>query len=424
MLKYPSGRCFQEISPDSNQQKPFLSMKTAAEHQFEGQTALIRVDFNVKLDEHYRVIDDARIKAALPTIQRVLDDGGSVVLMSHMGRPKGRFQESSSFRHLVPHLESLLRRSVTFQADITSDHALAQTKALRAGDVVLLENLRFHPEEKQNDDQLARTLARLGDVYINDAFGTAHRSDASTSAVATYFPAHKRMLGSLMTSELSNADKVAKHPDHPYTAVIGGSKVSDKIQLIRSLMQKADNIVIGGGMTYTFLKAQGYNIGASMLESEYLELAKSLMTEASQRGVTLYLPEDSIACEAISGEAAKQVTAGVDVPEKLMGADIGPKTIEKYSEVIKASRTVFWNGPVGVFEVEGLQEGTYRLALAVSDATQNGAFSLIGGGDTATAFEQFNLTNRASFISTGGGALLTYIAGEPLPAVEATEASD
>lgn len=396
-------------------------MQNLQDYKFEGQVALIRVDFNVKLDEHFQVIDDARIKAALPTIERVLKDGGAVILMSHMGRPKGEFNEKYSFRHLVEHLEELLKRDVIFQPTITGDEALQRAKQFQGGEVMLLENLRFHPEEKKNDQEFAKLLARLGDVYINDAFGTAHRSDASTDAVASLFSPDKRLLGSLVSSELRHADKVAKHPDHPYTAIIGGSKVSDKIQLLRSLMRYADNILIGGGMTYTFLRAMGYHIGNSMLEEEYMDLAKSLINEADQNGVTLYLPDDSIACAEITDEAAKQVTANAEVPDQLMGADIGPQTIEKYCQVVKGSQTIFWNGPVGVFEVEGLQEGTYRLALAVSDATQNGAFSLIGGGDTASAFEQFNLSNRASFISTGGGALLTYIAGEPLPAVDVVE---
>ena len=394
-------------------------MQNLSDYNFEGQRALVRVDFNVKLNEDYQVIDDSRIKAALPTMEHILNTGGAVILMSHMGRPKGAYHEQYSFRHIIPHLEHLLKRSVTFQADPVGEDAKTKAQNLKPGEVLMLENLRFHEAEKKNDEAFAQKLAQLGDVYVNDAFGTAHRSDASTHAVAGFFPPEKRMLGSLMTSELKHADKVAKHPDQPYTAIIGGSKVSDKIQLLRSLMQHADNILIGGGMTYTFLKAKGYHIGNSMLEADYIELAQSLIKEAEAHQVQLYLPLDSVACESIAPKAAKQVTAGVEVPDNLMGGDIGPKTIEQYAAVIKNSRTIFWNGPVGVFEVEGLQEGTYRLALAVSDATQNGAFSLIGGGDTATAFDQFNLTNRASFISTGGGALLTYIAGEPLPTIDA-----
>ena len=397
-------------------------MSNLTEFNFEGQTALIRVDFNVKFDDQYEVIDDARIKAALPTMEQVLNDGGSIILMSHMGRPKGEFHEKYSFRHIIPHLKGLLKREVLFQPDPVGEEAQQQAKHLEPGQVMLLENLRFHKAEKKNDPEFAKKLAQLGDVYINDAFGTAHRSDASTAAIADYFPPEKRMLGSLMTSELQHADKVAKHPDKPYTAIIGGSKVSDKIQLLRSLMKYADNILIGGGMTYTFLKAKGYHIGNSMLEADHLDLALSLIQEAEENNVNLFLPSDSVACETVSSEAPKQITAGVDVPDNLMGADIGPKTIEQYEAVIKESQTIFWNGPVGVFEVDGLQEGTYRLALAISGATQNGAFSLIGGGDTATAFDQFNLANRASFISTGGGALLTYIAGEPLPTVEAITA--
>lgn len=396
-------------------------MSNLSDYNFEGQRALIRVDFNIKMDEHFNVIDDARIKAALPTMEQVLKSGGSVVLMSHMGRPKGDYDDQYSFRHIVPHLEHLLQCEVAFQPEAVGAEAERKAQNLKPGQVMLLENLRFYKAEKKNDEAFARQLAQLGDVYVNDAFGTAHRSDASTHAVAGFFPPEKRLLGSLMTSELKNAEKVAKHPEHPFTAIIGGSKVSDKIQLLRSLMQQADNILIGGGMTYTFLKAQGYNIGNSMLEGEYMDLANSLIREAKDNNVQLYLPLDSVACEAINAEAAKQVTAGVDVPDKLIGGDIGPQTIEQYSAVIKHSRTLFWNGPVGVFEVEGFKEGTYRLALAISDATQNGAFSLIGGGDTATAFDQFNLTNRASFISTGGGALLTFIAGESLPSVEAVK---
>ncbi len=397
-------------------------MRTVTDFNFQGQRALVRVDFNVKLDNHYNVIDDTRIKACLPTINKIINEGGKAILMSHMGRPKGQYHESFSFKHLVNHLSGLLKTEVRFYEDCIGDDVIQKiNNELQEGKVALLENLRFHKAEKQGDESFAKQLAELGDVYIDDAFGTAHRAHASNYTVAQYFDPEHKMAGSLMTSELEHAHHVVNTPEHPYTAIIGGSKVSDKIQLIRSLMSKADHILIGGGMTYTFLKAQGYQIGNSMVEEDKLELASSLINEAASNHVKLHVPIDSVITKSITNKAEKHITDNSNIPEGYMGADLGPKTIERYGEIIKSSKTIFWNGPVGVFEVEGLEEGTHRMALAVAEATQMSAYSLIGGGDTAAAFDQFNLANQASYVSTGGGALLTYIAGKPLSALAALE---
>lgn len=395
-------------------------MRTVTDYNFKGQTALVRVDFNVKLDANHRIIDDARIKACLPTINKILNDGGRVVLMSHMGRPKGEYKERYSFKYIKAPLAQLLQKEVRFCQDCVGKEASqVVSEELNSGEVLLLENLRFHPEEKQGDRKFARQLAELGDVYVNDAFGTAHRAHASTYTVADFFPHKKRMMGTLMASELKHASHLVNSPWKPYTAIIGGSKVSDKIQLFRSLMQKADNILVGGGMAYTFLKAKGYQVGGSMVEEDKLDLAYSLMEEADNNHVRLYLPQDSMVTTAIKDEAPKWEQDNQEIPDEAMGADIGSKTIEQYKRIIRHSKTLFWNGPMGVFEINGLDNGTYRLAMAVAEATQKGAYSLIGGGDTATAFDQFNFMNQVSFVSTGGGALLTYIAGESLPALEA-----
>ena len=395
-------------------------MRDVTNYNFKGQTALVRVDFNVKLDENYRVIDDSRIKSCLPTITKILNDGGNVVLISHMGRPQGRFNAKYSFEHLVSPLTRLLNKNVRFCQDCL-DNGVAKviSKDLTSSDVLLLENLRFHPEEEQGDEKFARQLAELGDVYVNDAFGTAHRIHASTYTVTRFFQPDKRLLGTLTASELVNAYHLVNYPKQPYTAILGGSKVSDKIQLIRSLMQKADNILIGGSMAYTFLKAKGYRVGSSMVEADKLDLAASLMEEAAHNHVRLYLPKDSIVTTGLQDDAPKAVKDNQHMLNDTMGADIGPRTIEQYKRLIRHSKTIFWNGPMGVFEVKGLDEGTYRVALAVWEAAKKGAYSIIGGGDTATAMDKFNLNGRASFVSTGGGALLTYIAEGKLPALEA-----
>lgn len=394
-------------------------MKSVKDFNFKNTKALVRVDFNIKLDDDFNIIDDTRIKAALPTINKILDDGGSPILISHMGRPKGQYDEKASFKHIKDALSKLVQQEVHFFGNCIGEQVQQIVKQdLKPGEVLLLENLRFHSGEKDGDDSFAGELAKLGDVYVNDAFGTAHRAHASTHTVAQYFDEDKRMAGLLMGSELEHANHLINTPDHPYTAILGGSKVSDKIQLIRSLIEKADNILIGGGMAFTFLHAQGYNVGQSIVEGHHLDLANSILEEAKNKGVKIYLPQDAVVTDAVTNQSQKHVKKIGDMPEDLFGADIGPETIQDFTPAIKESKTIFWNGPLGIFEVDGLHDGTYRTALAVSDATQKGAYSLIGGGDTATAFDQFNLDNQASFISTGGGALLTYIAGEELPAIE------
>lgn len=395
-------------------------MQQIADFNFNGYKTLVRVDFNVKLDEHYNIIDDTRLKAALPTINKVLEDGGRPILISHMGRPRGQYEERYSFKHIKDHLAKLLQRNVHFFGNCIGDEAqrIAEEN-LNEGESLLLENLRFHSGEKAGNEDFASELSKLADVYVNDAFGTIHRAHASTYTVARYFPEDKKMTGLLMGKEIEHAHHLVNTPEHSYTAILGGSKVSDKIQLIRSLIQKADNILIGGGMAFTFLHSQGYDVGQSIVEGDKLNMADSILKEAKQNNVNIFLPSDCVVTDAITNEAEKVVKDIHSMPDDLFGADIGPATTETFSEIIKDSRTIFWNGPLGVFEVDGLHDGTYRTAMAVADATQKGAYSLIGGGDTATAFDKFNLTNQASFISTGGGALLTFIAGEELPALTA-----
>ncbi len=394
-------------------------MQKIADFNFKGYKTLVRVDFNVKLDEHYHIIDDTRIKAALPTINKILRDGGRAILISHMGRPKGQYEEKYSFKHIKDHLAKLLQRNVHFFGNCIGDEAerIAEND-LNDGEALLLENLRFHSGEKDGNEDFAQELANLAEVYVNDAFGTAHRAHASTYTVARYFPEGKKMTGLLMGKEIEHGHHLVNTPEHPYTALLGGSKVSDKIQLIRSLIQKADNILIGGGMAFTFLHSQGYDVGQSIVEGDKLNLADSILKEAKQNNVNIYLPTDCVVTDAITNESEKVIRDIHSIPDDLFGADIGPVTIEVFSDIIKNSRTIFWNGPLGIFEFDGLDKGTYHTAMAVSEATQEGAYSLIGGGDTATAFDTFNLINQASFISTGGGALLTFIAGEELPALK------
>lgn len=397
-------------------------MKTVTDFNFQSFKTLVRVDFNVKLDNDFKVIDDTRIKACLPTINKIINDGGIAVLMSHMGRPKGEYHEDLSFKHIVPHLSELLQTQVHFLEDcISNEEKQKKLAGLEEGSVALLENLRFYPGEEAGDKEFAKKIARLGDVYVNDAFGTAHRAHASTYKVPLLFPEQKKMAGLLINNEVVHAEYLLKDMDRPYTAILGGSKVSDKIKIIRSLINCTDNILIGGGMAFTFLKALGCQIGKSIVEQDKIDLAQSIMDEAKANNVNLILPKDSIIASEISNESEKSVAYSHEIPNEKMGGDIGPESIEEYSQIITESHTIFWNGPVGVFEVDGFDEGTHRLGLAVTEATQKGAYSLIGGGDTATAFDKYNLSNQASFISTGGGALLTYIASERMPALEALE---
>jgi phosphoglycerate kinase len=393
-------------------------MKTVDQINFLGKKALIRVDFNVPLDKDYNITDDNRMTAALPTIKKILKDGGEVILMSHLGRPKDGPTEKYSLKHLVPHLSDLLGQQVEFADDCIGTEAVEKAKALSKGQVLLLENLRFYKEEEKGDVEFAKKLAALGDVYVNDAFGTAHRAHASTSIIAQFFPEAK-CFGYLMAAELANAEKVLNGAAKPFTAIMGGAKVSDKIELIERLMDKVDNLIIGGGMAYTFAKAQGGHIGKSLVEEDKLDLANSLIAKAKAKGVNLLLPTDSIIADNFSNDANTDIANNDNVKDGWMGLDIGPASIKAFSKVVEGSKTILWNGPMGVFEMEKFEQGTKAIAEAVVKATENGAFSLIGGGDSAAAVAKFNFTSDVSYVSTGGGALLEYMEGKELPGVKA-----
>lgn len=393
-------------------------MKTIDQASFAGKKVLIRVDFNVPLDENYKITDDNRITAALPTIKKILQDGGAIILMSHLGRPKDGPTEKYSLKPIVPHLSDLLGQEVQFANDCIGREAIDKAKELEPGEVLLLENLRFYKEEEKGDVGFAKKLAALGNVYVNDAFGTAHRAHASTSIIAQFFPDAK-YFGYLMASELENAEKVLNGAAKPFTAIMGGSKVSDKILLIEKLLDKVDNLIIGGGMAYTFAKADGGNIGTSLVEMDKLDLAKSLQQKAKDKGVKLFLPVDNVVADKFANDAQTKIAKTGEIEDNWMGLDIGPETIKLFSEVIEGSKTILWNGPMGVFEMESFLVGTKAIAEAVVKATDNGAFSLIGGGDSAAAVSKFNLTNEVSYVSTGGGALLEYMEGKELPGVKA-----
>ncbi|MDO3624970.1 phosphoglycerate kinase [Mucilaginibacter sp. BT774] len=393
-------------------------MKTVDQINFLGKKALIRVDFNVPLDKDYNITDDNRMTAAMPTIKKILKDGGEVILMSHLGRPKDGPTEKYSLKHLVPHLSDLLGQQVEFADDCIGAEAIEKAKDLAKGQVLLLENLRFYKEEEKGDIEFAKKLAALGDVYVNDAFGTAHRAHASTAVIAQFFPEAK-CFGYLMAAELANAEKVLNNAEKPFTAIMGGAKVSDKIELIERLMDKVDNLIIGGGMAYTFAKAQGGHIGKSLVEEDKLDLANSLIEKAKTKGVNLLLPTDSIIADNFSNDANTDTANNDNIKDGWMGLDIGPASIKVFSKVVEGSKTILWNGPMGVFEMEKFEQGTKAIAEAVVSATENGAFSLIGGGDSAAAVAKFNLTNEVSYVSTGGGALLEYMEGKELPGVKA-----
>jgi phosphoglycerate kinase len=395
-------------------------MKTIDSINFSNQRALIRVDFNVPQDKTTgEVKDDTRIRAAIPTINKILNDGGSAILMSHMGRPKGGPEEKYSLKKVVARTSELLGREVKFVSDCIGAEVTAAAKALKPGEVLLLENLRFHPEEEKGDELFAQQLASLADVYVNDAFGTAHRAHASTTIVARFFPRERKMFGYLMASEVASAEKVLNNHEKPFTAIIGGAKVSDKILILEKLLDKASNIIIGGGMAYTFFKAMGGNIGNSLCEEDRLDTARALLEKAQEKGVNVLLPADSKTGDAFSNEAklgecpSNQITTGA------MGLDIGPMAIEQFRNIILESKTILWNGPMGVFEFSNFQRGTKAIAEAVAEATQRGAFSLIGGGDSVSAINKFGLADKVSYVSTGGGAMLEYFEGKELPGVAA-----
>jgi phosphoglycerate kinase len=382
---------------------------------FAGKKAVVRVDFNVPLDKGFNITDDTRIRATIPTLKKILADGGSAVLMSHLGRPKEGPEDKYSLRHILAELELQTGAKVLFAEDCISDQALAMSKALKPGELLLLENLRFYKQEEKGEIEFAKKLARYGDVYVNDAFGTAHRAHASTAVMAQFFK--DKVCGYVMQAELENADKVMKNASKPFLAIMGGAKISDKILIIDQLLDKVDTLIIGGGMAYTFFKAMGGSIGNSLVEEDRLELAKSLIEKAKTKGVDLLLPIDSIAGDKFDAAAATQTVMNHAIPSGWMGLDIGPQAIEVFRKAILESKTILWNGPMGVFEMPAFEKGTKSIAEAVAEATSKGAFSLIGGGDSAAAVNQFGFGDRVSYVSTGGGALLEYMEGKALPGV-------
>jgi len=394
---------------------------------FKGLRVLVRVDFNVPLDAEYNITDDTRMSSTIPTIKKILTEGGSVVLMSHFGRPKEGPTDKYSLKHLVNHLKSLLNAnensttSVFFADDCVGEQAYVLANGLKAGEVLLLENLRFYKEEEKGDELFAEKLSKLGDVYVNDAFGTAHRAHASTAVIAKYFAADKKIFGLLMEGEVISAEKVLHHSEKPFVAIIGGAKVSDKILIIENLLKRATDIIIGGGMAYTFLKARGGQIGNSLCEDDRLQTALDILEKANQKNVKIHLPEDSIVADKFAADAATQMLSSDTIPSGWMGLDIGPKAVEMFTEVIQRSKTILWNGPMGVFEMEKFQIGTKSVALAVAASTAKGAFSLVGGGDSVAAVNQFNLADKVSYVSTGGGAMLEYFEGKVLPGIAAIQ---
>jgi phosphoglycerate kinase len=388
------------------------------EYNFKNKRALVRVDFNVPIDSQGLVTDDTRIKMAIPTINKILNGGGSVVLMSHLGRPKDTPSPEFSLKQIVGTLEYLLKRKIIFISNCISNSSFDTTKNLENGEVVLLENLRFYKEEKLGDKDFASKLAKHGDVYVNDAFGTAHRAHASTSIIADYFPKDK-MFGFLIENEIQAVDKVLNSNSHPLTAIVGGAKVSSKITIISKLLDKVDHLVIGGGMAYTFIKSQNGSIGKSLVEDQYLDLALEILKEAKDKGVQIHLPSDSLCCKNFSNDLPIQVRPINQIPEDEMGLDIGPVSIKAFNELIVKSSLILWNGPMGVFEMSNFQNGTCSIAHSIVKATENNSFSLIGGGDSVAAINLFKLGNKVSHISTGGGAMLEYLEGKLLPGIEA-----
>jgi len=393
-------------------------MNTIDNHNFKGKKALIRVDFNVPLDAEFIITDDSRITATLPTINKILKDGGSVILMSHLGRPKDGPTDKYSLKHLTSHLSKLLSVPIKFADDCIGNEAVELSKNLEPGEVLLLENLRFYKEEEKGDLAFAEKLSKLGDFYVNDAFGTAHRAHASTAVIAQFFPEAK-CFGYVMAKEVANAEKVMNNPARPFTAIVGGAKVSDKILIIENLLSIADNIIIGGGMSYTFIKAQGGQIGKSLFEEERVELTKEILTRAKAKGVNIYLPVDSVIADNFSADANTDVIPSNEIPDGWMGLDIGTEATKEYTKVISESKTILWNGPMGVFEMDKFANGTKEVALSLAAATEKGAFSLIGGGDSAAAIHKFHLEDKVSYVSTGGGALLEYFEGKELPGIAA-----
>lgn len=394
-------------------------MATISSYDFHNKRALVRVDFNVPLNkETLEVTDDTRIRAALPTIKHILEQGGSVVLMSHLGRPKEGPEDKFSLRHIIGRIEQLLGKPVKFSADCIGAAALEMSKSLKAGEVLLLENVRFYKQETAGTEAFAADLAKHGDCYVNDAFGTAHRAHASTTVVANYFP-NDKMFGFLLEAEIKSVDRVLNSDEKPLTAIVGGAKVSSKITIIERLLETVDNLIVGGGMAYTFVKAVGGEVGSSLVEDDYLETARDIIAKAKEKGVNLYIPTDTIIADKFDNNASTQLVPIGQIPAGWMGLDVGPETIKACAAIIEDSKLILWNGPMGVFEMSNFQKGTAEVAQAIVRATEKGAFSLIGGGDSVAAINQFGLADKVSYVSTGGGAMLEYLEGIELPGIKA-----
>ncbi|MFA5971996.1 MAG: phosphoglycerate kinase [Lentimicrobiaceae bacterium] len=415
-------------------------MKNIDTYDFTGKRALIRVDFNVPLDDNQKITDTTRIDAALPTIRKILASGGSTILCSHLGRPKKMGESKLSLRHLVPYLEQVLGKKVKFANDCMGLSAVELSATLKPGEVLLLENLRYYEEEegkarlpetatdeekaaakirvKAAQKEFTKKLASYADCYVNDAYGTAHRAHASTTLVAAYFP-NDKMFGYLMNSEVSNIKKVLYEAQHPFTAVLGGAKVSSKIEIINNLLNKVDNLIIGGGMMFTFIKAKGGKIGGSLVENDYIDMAKDILAKAEEQGVKILIPSDALIADKFSNDADRKVCKSNEIPDGWLGMDIGPETIRHFSEILVGSKTILWNGPMGVFEMDNFQKGTKDIALAIVESTAKGGFSLVGGGDSVAAVNKFHLADKVSYVSTGGGAMLESIEGKVLPGVKA-----
>lgn len=392
-------------------------MKTINDLSFSGKRALIRVDFNVPLNEKFEITDPTRINAALPTIKKILNDGGSVILMSHLGRPKGGPEHKYSLVHLVSFLSQALGLHVKFADDCIGETAVRMSSELHSGEVLLLENLRFYKEEEKGNEEFAEKLSKLGDVYVNDAFGTAHRAHASTAVIAKFFPTAK-MFGYVMGNELASIDRVVKGGEKPFTAILGGAKISGKIEIIENLLPKVDHLIVGGGMMFTFIKALGGKTGNSLVEDDLLQLATDTLDKAKKLGVTIHLATDTVVADKFDNEADHKICPADEIPDGWMGLDIGPATVEAFSKVINQSKTILWNGPMGVFEMSSFEEGTRQIALAIAKATSQGTFSLVGGGDSVAAVNKYDLAEKVSYVSTGGGAMLEYIEGKELPGVK------
>ena len=393
-------------------------MKNIDNYNFKAKKVIVRVDFNVPLNENFEITDDTRMRAALPTIQKIREGGGSVILMSHLGRPKTGPEDKFSLKHLIKHLSSQLNTEVLFADDCIGESAKNVSSQLKEGEVLLLENLRFYKEETAGDREFAAKLASLADVYVNDAFGTAHRAHASTAIIADFFPEEK-LFGYIMANEITNIDKVVKEGKKPKTAILGGAKVSGKIEIINHLLDKVDNLIIGGGMMFTFIKALGGTVGNSLVEDDLIETAKAAISKAKELNVNFYFPKDAIIADKFDNGANTKSCPSNEIPDGWMGLDIGDATIKEYKDVIANSETILWNGPMGVFEMSSFEKGTSEIAHALADATAKGTFTLIGGGDSVAAINKYNLKDRVSYVSTGGGAMLEYIEGKKLPGIVA-----